>query len=167
LAAYQRAIDTEPWFVAAVINLALLQRQTNRAEASHRTLLAGVKHAADVATVRYELGMSYVRRRAIPAALAELKRAAELDPDTPRFAYGYAIALNSTGQGDKAIDVLTDSLQHHPHDRATLFALATICRDRGRRDSAIRYARQLIRYWPTDPQARQLLQSLAADPAQP
>jgi tetratricopeptide (TPR) repeat protein len=162
LAAYQRAIAMEPWFVPAIINSALFQRRAGRNEQAHQTLLAGAKRLPDAATVRYELGMSHVRQGDLPTALAELKAAAELEPDAPQYAYGYGVALNSSGQPDHALEVLSASAKRHPHDRATLFALTTLHRDRGNLDKALEYAGQLVEAWPGDRQARQLQATLAA-----
>ena len=160
LAAYRKALALEPWYVPAAINYAQIQRQLGHEQASHAALTQCAEHAGDVAGLRYELGMSYVRRGEMAQALEELRRAAELDPQTPRLAYGYAIALHSAGQSQRAIEVLGRSAARHPHDRQTLFALATLNRDRGELAQARDWAEQLVRYWPNDESGRTLLESL-------
>jgi hypothetical protein len=61
-----------------------------------------------------------------PDALAEIGRAAEIDSDNARYAYVYAVALNSAGRTDDAIKTLEASYARHPAERDTLFALVTI-----------------------------------------
>ena len=50
----------------------------------------------------------------------------------------------------------------HPRNRDLLVALATLSRDAGRNDAALRYARTLVEVFPEDPDARALLGQLAA-----
>ena len=76
------------------------QRETD-AEA---TLREGLRVSPDDATLHHALGLSLVRQRKGTEALAELKRAVELDPDNERFAYVYEVAraeLGSAPDGGK------------------------------------------------------------------
>jgi tetratricopeptide (TPR) repeat protein len=83
-------------------------------------------------------------------ALAELARAAALEPDRSRYAYVYAVGLNSAGRGAEALAVLKDNLAKHPDDRDTLLALVTFNRDAGNIAAALEYAAQLIRLAPDE-----------------
>ena len=47
--------------------------------------------------IRHALGLLLVRQHEYTAALPLLQRASELAPDNPRYAYVYAVALNSSG----------------------------------------------------------------------
>lgn len=93
-------------------------------------------------------------------AIAELRRAAELAPKQPRYAYVYAVALNSIGRFNDAIAVLKHSLAYHSLDRETLFALATFNRDAGKIAAALDYAKRLVKAFPTDKKAKMLLEEL-------
>lgn len=53
-------------------------------------------------TFTTRLGLNLVRQRRGGDAAPELARAAAIDPANARFAYVYAIALNSTGHTDDA-----------------------------------------------------------------
>ena len=86
----------------------------------------------DDAELHHALGLNLVRQRRTADALPELARAAAIDPANARYAYVYAVALNSTGRTDDAIKTLEASHARHPADRDTLFALVTINRDAGR-----------------------------------
>jgi Flp pilus assembly protein TadD len=65
--------------------------------------------------------------------------------------------LNSTGQTDKALDVLASAQKRHPFDRNLLYALATMNRDAGRLEIAQRYAEKLAAVAPNDPAVTNLL----------
>jgi Flp pilus assembly protein TadD len=67
--------------------------------------------------LHHALGLALVRAKRLDEAIAELRQAAELDPDQARYVYVYAVALNSAGRRDDAIDTLKESLTRHPNDR--------------------------------------------------
>ena len=60
----------------------------------------------DNADVRYALGLYLVRKHDYPRALDLLRRAHELMPDNARYAYVYAVALNSSGAAGDALALL-------------------------------------------------------------
>jgi Flp pilus assembly protein TadD len=92
----------------------------------------------------------------------ELAEAARLAPEEPRYAYVYAIALNSTGQLRAALEVLAQALARHPDNRDMLLAAAKFSHDYGDQTAAIGYAERLRRAAPGDAAAVQLLQELRA-----
>jgi Flp pilus assembly protein TadD len=79
-----------------------------------------------------------------------LRRAAELEPDRARYAYVYAVALNSAGRRDDAIAALKEAAAKHPGDRDVLLALVTFNRDSGDIAAAVGYGEQLMRLAPDD-----------------
>jgi tetratricopeptide (TPR) repeat protein len=83
-------------------------------------------------------------------ALAELARAATLEPDRSRYSYVYAVGLNSAGRGPEALALLKDNLARHPDDGDTLLALITFNRDAGDIAAALEYAAQATRLAPDD-----------------
>ncbi len=93
-------------------------------------------------------------------ALAELARAAALEPDRSRYAYVYAVGLNSAGRGPEALAVLKDNLAKHPDDRDTLLALVTFNRDAGDIAAALDYAARLTRLAPDDRRLADLVADL-------
>jgi len=74
----------------------------------------------------------------------------------------YAVALNSAGQGPKAIQELETVLQHHPNDRDSLLALVAFQRDAGNLDAARDYARRVATLEPDNPEVRALLRQVGA-----
>ena len=101
-----------------------------------------------------------MRQQRLRDAIPELAQAAQLRPDTPRYAYVYGVALHEAGQVQQALQVLTEAHQRHPADRDILAALVEYHRQAGDRQAAIAWARKLVEVSPGDVQARRLLESL-------
>jgi tetratricopeptide (TPR) repeat protein len=91
--------------------------------------------------------------------LAEFRSAAELDPARARYAYVYAVALNSAGHRDEAIGILKEALAKHPNDRDTLTALINFSREAGDVKNALEYAERLARVSP-NPELVRLIEEL-------
>ena len=139
-AAYQRAIRLQPAFIPPYVNLADLYREQGRDAEGERVL----RHAPDGgADVHYALGLLLVRQKRIDDALDELAKAAAERADSPRYAYVYAVALDSVGQRSKAITVLQQAQQRFSGDREILAALVQFSAQAGDRDAASRWAQKL------------------------
>jgi Tfp pilus assembly protein PilF len=95
-----------------------------------------------------------------------LRQASTLAPDNARYAYVYAVALNSTGAAAEAIALLERTHQQHPTNRDVLVALVSITRDSGDLATALRYARELAGQYPADMQVRAMLMDLEKRQAQ-
>ena len=100
------------------------------------------------------------------AALAELRRAAELEPDHGRYGYVYAVALHSSGRRDEALGVLQRELAKRPNDRDVLLALTGFSRDAGDTQKALEYATRLERIAPA-PELASLIEALRRQAANP
>jgi Flp pilus assembly protein TadD len=112
------------------------------------------------AGLHHALGLTLTRLKKPDDALAELARAAELEPDRARYAYVYAVGLHSAGRTEEALTVLKDSLAKHPDDRDTLLALVTFKRDAGDIGAALEYAERLVRLAPDDRDLAGLVEDL-------
>jgi tetratricopeptide (TPR) repeat protein len=104
--------------------------------------------------------LALVRLKRLDDALGELRRAAELAPEQPRYAYVYAVALHSAGRNSEAMTTLNESLARHPDDRDTLLALVSFSRDAGDPATALTYAEQLAQIAPADSNIANLVQDL-------
>ena len=109
--------------------------------------------------MHHALGLTLTRLQQTNAALAELRRAAELEPDRARYAYVYAVGLHSSGRRDDALALLKKTLAGHPGDRDTLMALMSFSRDAGDVTNALAYATRLEQIAP-DPQLTRLIEEL-------
>jgi Flp pilus assembly protein TadD len=142
-AAYERAIQLQPAFMPAYVNLADLYRGQGREEDSERVLREALARQPEVAEVHHALGLLLVRRKRMPEALGELATAAKLEREVPRYTYVHAIALDSTGQHAQARAVLAEAQARFPGDRDILAALVQLSLQAGDRGAAARWAEKL------------------------
>ena len=146
--AYERAIKLDETFTPAYINLADLYRVAEKDDDAKSVLQSAIKIAPEDAAVNYALGLLMVRQQQIEKSIRYLKRAAGFDTSNARYVYVYAVALNSAGQGDLAIDVLQDANNRFPRDTDILDALISFHRDAGNDFAARTYMNKLekLRY---------------------
>ncbi len=159
-AEYQAALKLDPSFAAAAINLADLYRQLGRDGDGERVLREALSTSAQDASLHHALGLTLVRLKRNEAALDELRQAASLDPGQARYAYVYAVGLNSSGRRDEALAVLRNGLQSHPNDRDILAAALALSRESGDTASALDYAAQLSRLMPGNSELEALIKQL-------
>ena len=160
---YEQALALNPSFVPAYANLADLHRAQGRDDVVETVLEQGLDAIPSSGDLHHAMGLLRVRQQRRPEALESLGRAAELMPEMARYSYVFGVALNSTGQGSRALDVLNVAHQRHPGDREILLALATISRDRGALEAARDFARRLQTLEPTNPQIAQLLAQIEGE----
>ena len=160
VAALEIALRLDPGFVPAYVNLADLMRAQGLEIEGERLLRVGIARGDDPGAVRHALGLSLIRQRRSEEALDELRLATEADPLNARFAYVYAVALQSTGQVELAVAVLEQSLAENPFDLEILTGLVAFNRDAGDLGEAIRYAEMWVAMTPDDAGAAQELADL-------
>ena len=71
-AAYRKALELDPTYVQAALNLADLQRAQAREDEAERTIRAALQSAPQSAPAHHALGLALVRQKRVPEALAEL-----------------------------------------------------------------------------------------------
>jgi len=159
-AEYRTALRLDPKFVAALVNLADLDRQRGLDNEGAELLRAAIAIEPNNAAIKHSLGLLLVRQRNLTEALPLLRDAAALDPDNARYAYVYAVALNSTGSAAEAKALLERTHKQHPTDRNVLLGLVAFERDSGDVAAAITHAQELAVLEPQNPQVRTLLDDL-------
>ena len=145
VSAYTVAAALEPGYVPAYVNLAHLHSRNGDESAAEAVLRRGISRAGASADLQHSLGLALVRQRRTEEAMHALKQATRLDAQNPRYVYVYAVALNSTGQPQKAIMVLQGAHNSHPNDTDILAALVAFHRDAGNQQQAMHYAEKLRR----------------------
>lgn len=163
-AAYRRSLTLDQNFGPAYLNLADYLRQQGRESESRGVLDQGLSRQPEDASLWHALGLLQVRSRDPQAALESLRKAAGFAPDVARYAYVYGVALNSQGDSEKAVSVLTEAHERHPADMDILRALVSIENDRGNIEQARFWAREVLSINPADQPARQFLQSIGETP---
>jgi predicted CXXCH cytochrome family protein len=159
-AEYRTALRLDPTFVPALVNLADLERGRGLDQQGAELLRKAMSIEPNNADVQHSLGLLLVRQHDYHGALDLLRRASELAPDNARYAYVYAVALNSTGASGQAMAVLDEAHRQHPTDRDVLMALVSIARDTGDLATALRHARELAALDPADTRLRALVSDL-------
>jgi predicted CXXCH cytochrome family protein len=155
VAAFERAIRLQPWFVPAYLYLADVRRGQGRDADAEALLRKAVAAAPKSPDAHQMLGLALVRQKRAREALPELAAAAGLEPDVPRYAYVYAIALHDTGDVAAAVDALSRAHERAPASREILVALAEYEREAGHEEAARAWAQKLAELTPeASPAAR-------------
>jgi tetratricopeptide (TPR) repeat protein len=157
--AYLRAIQLDPSYAVAYVNLADLYRQQQMDEKVEATLIAARTAVGDNAAVEHSLGLLYVRSKRQSQAIQALAKASRLDASNARYEYVYAIALDGAGESARAINILQDAHAKHPYDRDVLIGLVGFNKARGNSKSAAAYARKLLEVDPHYGGVEQIMQA--------
>jgi len=115
-AEYRAATKLQPDFAPAWLNLADLYRAQGREAGAENALTQGLQQAPGNADLSHALGLLKARLGLREDALRLLRLAADKQPDNPRYAYVYVVALNDTGRPAQARAVLKSALLRFPHD---------------------------------------------------
>ncbi len=116
--AYREALALDVNWVPAYVNYADLLRKMNRDEDGEILLRDGLIHQPKAGALHHSLGLLHVRKKDLPRALAALKQATDLEPETIHYGYIYAVALHSTGQVEAARAVIKSALMRAPNSPA-------------------------------------------------
>lgn len=154
--AYRTALRLDERFTPARANLADLLRALGRESEAEAELETGLALDPESADLHYALGLARVRANRLEAAIESLARAAELAPEHVRYAYVYAVALDSAGRTVEALAVLEGAQARDSADQELLVALIQYNTKLGRRESAIHWLDRLKVTAPGDPLVRQL-----------
>ena len=157
---YRASLRLSPHFAPAAVNLADLYRQQGRDADGVAILREALEVSPDDGGLHHALGLALVRLKTPDEAVEELRVAAELEPDRARYAYVYAVGLDSIGKRVEAIAVLQASLKRHPNDRETLLALINFSRADGDAAAALRYAEALAKIEPDNEDLKRLIATL-------
>ncbi len=109
--AYQTALDLNPFFVPAYVNLADLYRQQGDEAAGEMLLREAIVKLPGQPALHYSLGLSLVRQDRTAEAQVELQLAAAAQDADARMALAYALILEKQGKTDEAINYLNASLE--------------------------------------------------------
>lgn len=139
----REALEIDPTFTAAYVNLADLFRSQQRDEDAAGVLRAGLEAAADRAAIEFSLGLTLVRLQRHAEALAHLKSAHRMRPETIRFGYVYAVAQFDTGRQASALRTLEHLHARYPANRDVLQLLVGYNQQMGRDAAAKKYADKL------------------------
>ncbi len=85
-------------------------------------LQQGIKTVPNIAILHHSLGLWYVRNQHNDLAIKELKRAVELDSNSARFSYVYAVSI-AKDDIKSAIEILESIHKKHTGDKEIVAGL--------------------------------------------
>jgi tetratricopeptide (TPR) repeat protein len=162
--AYLQAVALDPKQYQVRVNLADLYYRMGQTEKGKPHLEAALKYAPDSGLVHQAMGFYHIRMKNYQAAANSLIKAAELLPTDARVQFFCGVALNQVNRFKDALPYLKKAHELERFNIEYLSGLATICRDHGERDLALKYAQRLQKMDPLNPGYRQLIQSILATP---
>lgn len=109
----QTALEIEPANAVAHLNLGLLKIELGSMKEAEQALRAALTADPGMAQAAYNLCILLSRDRP-EEGIGFCRKAAELRPDEPRYAYAFAYVLKQRGDYDKAARVLATTIQKHP-----------------------------------------------------
>jgi tetratricopeptide (TPR) repeat protein len=156
-ALYLQALEIEPAYVPAMVNLADWYRSQGKEAEAGEMLTRAVAIAPESAMAQHALGLQLVRSRKYDKALSHLQLATEQEDSQPRYHYVYAVALESQGQLEKSIQSLAKAVEQWPNQYDLLFTLINFMEKQGRLAETGEYISQLSRIAPASPQVKNLV----------
>jgi tetratricopeptide (TPR) repeat protein len=161
-AEFLAGIRLDPLFVPLYVNLADLYRAEGREAEAVALLRRAIAVAPEAAAPRLALGLGLIREKRYAEALPELARAAALAPDQARYAYVYAVALQSSGDAEAARREVGGALARHKFDRDLLGWAVQDALGTGDTARALVLAKTLSTVTPDDPAIGGLIEQLRA-----
>ncbi len=147
---YLAALKLSPRQVPPRVDLADLYRAMGRESEAESLLRQTIAEIPDAAAAHHALGLSLIRQKRYGEAMQSLKRATELEPAQPRYAYVYAVALQSAGQTAEARQVLEAALAGSPANADILTMLLQDALRTRDLQQALAYAERLCILRPDD-----------------
>ena len=152
--AFNKALEIEPSFVPALINLADLYRSFGSEGEAQALLLKALDVAPDSANTNHAYGLYLVRVGNQDDSLKYLEAATRQQDAHPRHVYVYAIALDSRGQTDKAMQLIEQSSRRWVNNIDLYFLQVSYMDKTGNTAGIHRYLSTLVSIASNNPQVR-------------
>jgi tetratricopeptide (TPR) repeat protein len=162
--AYQKALTIEPLYIPALLNLADLYRATNNEEKANPLLQEALNFAPDSGATNYSYGLSLIRQQKHQDALPYLKAATEQQDSQPRYAYVYAVALDSVSLTDKALVFLEGANEKWPNQYDLLLTQILYMEKLNLTDDILRPLSRLSKIAPNSPAVRERVKQYVQSP---
>lgn len=102
----QFAIEIDPYFEPAYVNLADLYRSQNELRSERQVYLDGLENVPQSASIHFSYGMHLIRTGQREEAVDAFGSAMSYDPQNLEYAYLYFLALDATNQTARALSEL-------------------------------------------------------------
>jgi tetratricopeptide (TPR) repeat protein len=127
-----KALKINPKSAAANFNMGLLKAEQNDLPKAEQYLRAALKEDPTLAVAAYNLCIITSKDR-IDEAVTWCRKAADLRPQDPKYAYTLAFYLNQKGDRDEAIRTLKAILEKYPGYKDAEMLLGEISKKEKRR----------------------------------
>lgn len=102
----KKALEIEPYFEAAYINIAGIYRAQQKPFQTNSVLSKGIRNNPKSADLHYSYGLYFVRQKQLTKAITFFVKAMALMPDNSHYAYTYILALDGAEKSHQALDEL-------------------------------------------------------------
>lgn len=154
LKALNKALEIEPDYPPALLNLADLYRGLGEETKALATLTRGIEVAPDSGAIQHSLGLYWIRQGDLKMALGYLEAATNQNDSYVRYDYVYAVALESSGQLEKAIKTLEAANKRWPNQYDLLLSLILYLEKSDRVSESWPYLSNLSAIAPNDPEVK-------------
>ena len=154
LSAINKALEIEPDFAPALLNLADIHRSMGDEVKAKEALERGINVAPDSGALQHSYGLYWVRQKNMAESLTYLKAATEQEDRTARYFYVYAVALENTGNLKEAILTLQQANDEWPNQYELLITLVMYLEQDGRENESLLYLSKLSAIAPNDPEVK-------------
>jgi tetratricopeptide (TPR) repeat protein len=152
--AFKKALEIEPSFVPALINLADLYRVFGSEGEARALLQRALEVAPDNANTNHAYGLHLVRAGQQEDALNYLEAATRQQDTNPRHVYVYAVALDSREQTDEAIQLIEQASRRWVNNIELYFLQVSYMDKTGNTAGIHRYLSTLVSIASNNPQVR-------------
>ncbi|WNO11435.1 multiheme c-type cytochrome [Teredinibacter sp. KSP-S5-2] len=157
---YRKAIEVEPAFIPAYVNLADLYREWQNENQVQDILSRALTKQPKADSVLYAMAMSFVRSGNKEKAVKYLQSAANGAEPNPSIVYTYALLLQDIGNRDASIEQFQRAYTLNPSNPDINYSLALNYQAKGDYSNALRHAKKLAQLIPNNPQIKQLVRQL-------
>lgn len=161
--ALREALKYNPNSAEANFNLGLHLAEQGRTEEAEQYLRSALKSDPTLAEAAYNLGV-LVAGRNFEESIALCRKAAELRPQEPKYAYTLAFYLQKGGDSARAVAALKALLQRYPEHVDSIALLGSIYEETGRREAAAQLYRRAAANDAIPPQARRQFAQMSESP---
>jgi len=142
-ASLRKALQLEPKDPVANLNLGLLLGEQGRKQEAERVLRAALNSDPNLAAAAYNLGIILAQDR-MDETLVLCRRAYQLSPDEPKYAYTLAFYLNQTGDHNGAATILERMVDRQTANANSYFLLGEIFERQGKTEDAMNVYRKAV-----------------------
>jgi tetratricopeptide (TPR) repeat protein len=137
IAAFRRAIELDPEFTLAHVNLGVVLATNGRVDEAIAEYHLALKSDPSCAMAHYNLGVAFRDRGQLDEAIGQFRAALESDPELAKANSDLGTIFQKQGKLDEAIALLQKALQVNPNLAMAHNNLASCLRSRGQRQEAI------------------------------